>query len=65
MDVEYLKEHVAAALEEGLATVASYQPEDSVEFLGHYLLKYVQNQNLEAQVEYKHTGSLSLSISGC
>lgn len=71
MDVEYLKEHVAAALEEGLATVASYQPEDSVEFLGHYLLKYVQNQNLEAQVNKQpystHALSLSLSvsISGC
>ena len=50
MDVEYLKQDVAAALEEGLATVVKYQPDDQVEFLGQYLLKYVSNQRSEAQV---------------
>ena len=50
MDVEYLKQDVAAALEEGLATVVKYQPDDQVEFLGQYLLKYVNNKRAEAQV---------------
>ena len=50
MDVEYLKQDVAAALEEGLAHVVKYQPDDSVEFLGQFLLKYVNNKKAEAQV---------------
>ena len=54
MDIEYLKKDVASALELGLSQVVKYQPEDSVEFLGQYLLSYVETQHAASRVSAFH-----------
>ncbi|DBA03368.1 TPA: hypothetical protein N0F65_004645 [Lagenidium giganteum] len=43
-DYGYLKSTVSAPLTEAMAQLAVAQPEDPVDFLGHYLLKYVDNE---------------------
>jgi hypothetical protein len=45
LDHEYLKETVCYPLTQALARLAAEQPEDPVEFLGNYLLKYVENES--------------------
>ncbi|KAJ1488837.1 hypothetical protein T484DRAFT_3584449 [Baffinella frigidus] len=40
-DSAYLQEHVGAALTAGLASVAAAQPNDPVDYLAHWLLKYL------------------------
>lgn len=50
MDAEYLKNTVGSALAKGLAAVTNARPADPVEFLGMWLLKYVENQGVEVQV---------------
>lgn len=42
MDAAYLRKHVQPALTEALLAMAVEQPEDSVEFVGRYLLELVQ-----------------------
>lgn len=44
MDSEYLKKNILPALTEALTAMASEVPEDKVEFVGKYLLKYVERQ---------------------
>ncbi|EDV21200.1 uncharacterized protein TRIADDRAFT_60169 [Trichoplax adhaerens] len=44
MDVDYLKKNVSDALAEGLKEVVEKRPGDPIEFLGHWLIKYRQNQ---------------------
>lgn len=48
LDQAYLRTTVAAPLTAAMAQLAILQPEDPVEFLGNYLLKFVANE-LEAQ----------------
>ena len=50
MDAAYLEATVAAALVQGLAATVEFQPEDSVDFLGKYLLKLVETEELKAKV---------------
>ena len=42
MDAAYLRKHVQGALTEALLAMAVEQPEDSVEFVGRYLIELVQ-----------------------
>lgn len=44
MDAEYLKQNVGDILANGLTAVVLNQPEDSVDFLGRWLLNFVQNK---------------------
>ena len=44
MDALYLKNNVYTALTEGLASMAVALPDDKVEYLGRYLLKYVDRK---------------------
>jgi len=44
MDSEYLKEHVGQALTTGLAEVTQKKPADPIDFLSHWLRKFVQNR---------------------
>ena len=50
MDAAYLESTVAAALVQGLASVVENQPEDSVEFLGKFLIKFADNELALAKV---------------
>ncbi|GLE04402.1 hypothetical protein PINS_up013344 [Pythium insidiosum] len=43
-DQAYLRDTVSAPLTEAMAQLAIVQPQDPVEFLGQYLLKYVDNE---------------------
>jgi hypothetical protein len=49
MDSEYLKKNILPALTEALTAMASEVPEDRVEFVGKYLLKYVERQSAALQ----------------
>ena len=44
-DALYLQENVGAALTAGLASCASAQPDDPVDYLAHWLLKYLAVQD--------------------
>uniref|UniRef100_K3WZC9 Uncharacterized protein n=1 Tax=Globisporangium ultimum (strain ATCC 200006 / CBS 805.95 / DAOM BR144) TaxID=431595 RepID=K3WZC9_GLOUD len=44
LDHAYLRTTVAAPLAEAMAQLAILQPEDPVEYLGNYLLKFVENE---------------------
>lgn len=44
LDHAYLRSTVAAPLTEAMAQLAILQPEDPVEYLGNYLLKFVENE---------------------
>eukprot|EP01112_Ceratiomyxa_fruticulosa_P001206 TRINITY_DN1120_c0_g1_i1.p1 TRINITY_DN1120_c0_g1~~TRINITY_DN1120_c0_g1_i1.p1 ORF type:complete len:338 (+),score=118.86 TRINITY_DN1120_c0_g1_i1:2-1015(+) len=46
-DVEYLKTAVGDALSKGIAATTVALPEDPVEYLGNWLLKYLENQKRE------------------
>lgn len=47
MDAAYLKKNVNGALREAITSMAVLCPDDPVEFLGQYLLKYVDRKNEE------------------
>lgn len=47
MDAEYLKANVGEVLANGLTAVVLNQPEDSVDYLARWLLKYVDNTKAE------------------
>lgn len=51
LDMAYLSNVVAAPLTEAMAQLAVLQPEDPVEFLGNYLLKFVANEVERQQQE--------------
>jgi hypothetical protein len=50
MDTDYLKSSVGDALTQGLAAVAVKQPNDPVEFLGNFLVAYVDTKQKEMEV---------------
>lgn len=50
MDAAYLQKEVGVALSKGLAATTAAQPYDPVNYLGQWLLKYVQNQECETMV---------------
>ena len=43
MDSEYLKQHVAKALKFGLSEICLKKPNDPIQYLSEWLLKYVDN----------------------
>lgn len=47
MDALYLQNNVYTALTEALASMAVALPDDKVEYLGKYLLKYVDRQKVK------------------
>ena len=49
MDAAYLKENVFAALSEALLSMAAELPEDKVEYLGKYLITYVERKKCKEQ----------------
>lgn len=58
MDAQYLKKNVNEALSEALSSLVAVQPEDSVEYIGNFLLQYVERKNtaveqlaIEAKIE--------------
>lgn len=50
MDAAYLRSNVSDALSQGLAATLVAQPDDPVEYLGRYLLKYVERKEAEEKV---------------
>ena len=60
MDAAYLESTVAAALVQGLASVVENQPEDSVEFLGKFLIKFADNELALAKVNECGVGGVRL-----
>ena len=50
MDAKYLKENVNEALIEALASMAVTLPDDGVEYVGKYLIQYVERKALREKV---------------
>lgn len=48
MDAQYLKDNVYAAVTEALASMAVALPDDKVEFIGKYLLNYVERKRVRS-----------------
>ena len=61
MDTAYIREHVHGALLEALLATATSNPEDKVNFLGEYLINYVQKKHdiKRQEVEMKHMNELA------
>ena len=51
MDAQYLKTNVNDALAEALTSMAVALPEDGVEYVGNYLLQYVERRTLQNKVK--------------
>mmetsp|Transcript_31870 Transcript_31870/g.53765 ORF Transcript_31870/g.53765 Transcript_31870/m.53765 type:complete len:539 (+) Transcript_31870:117-1733(+) len=49
MDADYLKKNVKDALAEALTAMAVKIPEDEIEYVGKYLLKYVERKKIEKE----------------
>lgn len=49
MDAAYLKENVFTALSEALLSMAVELPDDKVEYLGKYLITYVERKKCKEQ----------------
>ena len=52
MDAAYLKENVFGALSEALVSMAVELPDDKVEYLGKYLIKYVERKKCKEQSNF-------------
>ena len=52
MDALYLKENINDAISDGLTAMVVQSPDDPIEFLGNYLLNYVDRQIVKKQVNY-------------
>lgn len=50
MDAQYLKKNVNDALSEALTSMAVALPEDGVEYVGNYLLQYVERRQVQIKV---------------
>lgn len=50
MDAQYLKLNVNDALAEALTSMAVSLPDDGVEYVGNYLLQYVERRHLQQKV---------------
>lgn len=46
MDAKYLSDNVNFALTEALSSMAVALPEDGVEYVGQYLLQFVERKNM-------------------
>eukprot|EP00696_Hemimastix_kukwesjijk_P008637 gnl/Hemi2/20921_TR6932_c0_g1_i1.p3 gnl/Hemi2/20921_TR6932_c0_g1~~gnl/Hemi2/20921_TR6932_c0_g1_i1.p3 ORF type:complete len:108 (-),score=7.60 gnl/Hemi2/20921_TR6932_c0_g1_i1:42-365(-) len=51
MDTVYLKEQVGAPLSFAMAAMAIKKPSDPVDFIGRWLLKYVENQTKDEVIQ--------------
>lgn len=51
MDAQYLKKNVNDALAEALTSMAVALPDDGVEYVGNYLLQYVERRQLQRKVQ--------------
>ena len=51
MDALYLKENIQDALTESLTSMVVSCPDDSIEFIGNYLLNYVERKAAITQVD--------------
>jgi hypothetical protein len=56
MDAAYLKKNVMVALTEALTSMAVKIPDDSIEYIGKYLLVYVQRQKEQTEAKTKLQG---------
>ena len=53
MDAQYVKNNVNDALVEALTSMAVSQPDDAIEFLGKYLLNWVDRKTIQAKVLFR------------
>jgi hypothetical protein len=63
-----LQENVGPALTAGLASVAAAQPDDPVEYLAHWLLKYLAIEEKKEKVsmnEHGHTTTVCAHRTDC
>ena len=58
MDAKYLQDNINVALTEALSSMAVAQPDDGVEYVGKYLLQFVERKNLIDRV----SGSLYVFV---
>lgn len=50
MDVEYLMNSIGEPLTEAMTKLTDYRCHDSVEYIGYYLINYVERMNLMKKV---------------
>lgn len=63
-DTSFLNDSVTEALVEGLAATISAQPDDSVEYLGQFLLKFVERKEAEMRVRCSQDGGAGAPAGG-